>query len=94
MNAALSADLLERTHDFPCTFTFKVIGKVDNGFSARVIAAIREALHAEADPPFRVREAAGGRHISVTVEPLVQTAEQVLAVYRRIALIAGLVLVF
>jgi uncharacterized protein len=94
MNAAHSLELLERTHDFPCPYTFKVIGKVDNGFSARVVAAVREELHADADPPFRLREARGGRHVSVTLEPVMQTAEQVLAVYRRIGLIAGLVLVF
>lgn len=87
-----SLTLLEKTHEFPCTFTFKVIGRVENGFAARVVAAIRDELNSNTDPPFRLRETAGGRHVSVTVEPTVQSAQQVLAVYRRIRRMVGLVM--
>jgi putative lipoic acid-binding regulatory protein len=85
-------ELLEKTHRFPGTYMFKVIGKVENGFVARVVAAVRTELCAECDPPFRFREAVGGRHVSVTLEPQVQTAEQVLAIYRRIRQTRGLVM--
>jgi putative lipoic acid-binding regulatory protein len=87
-----SIQLLEKTHQFPGTYMFKVIGKVENGFMARVIAAVRDVLQQEADPPFHFRETVGGRHVSVTLEPRVQTAQQVLAIYRRIQGMAGLVL--
>jgi uncharacterized protein len=86
-------ELLERTHRFPCPYMFKAIGKVENGFAARLVAAVRDELAAEVDPPFRVREAVGGRHVAVSIEPVVQTAQQVLAVYQRISKIAGLVFV-
>ncbi len=89
-----SLALLEYTHHFPCAFTFKVIGRVENGFAARVVAAIREELASSIDPPFRLRETHGGRHVSVTVEPIVQTARQVLDVYRRIRDTAGVVMLF
>jgi putative lipoic acid-binding regulatory protein len=82
--------LLEATHTFPGPYIFKVIGKVENGFAARVVAAVREELEGEVDPPFRVREAVGGRHVSVTLEPVVQSAQQVLAVYRRVRKMTGL----
>jgi putative lipoic acid-binding regulatory protein len=72
---------------------FKAIGKVENGFAARLVAAVREELAAEVDPPFRVREAVGGRHVAVSIEPVVQTAQQVLNVYQRISKITGLVFV-
>jgi putative lipoic acid-binding regulatory protein len=85
-------ELLEKTHQFPGTYMFKVIGKVENGFVARVVAAVRTELAAERDPPFRFREAVGGRHVSGTLEPQVQTAEQVLAIYHRIRQTAGLVM--
>jgi putative lipoic acid-binding regulatory protein len=84
-------ELLEATHTFPGPYTFKAIGRAEQGFTARVVAAVREELAATADPPWRVREAAGGRHVAVTVEPIVQTAEQVLGVYRRLRQTAGLV---
>lgn len=85
-------ELLEKTHHFPGPYMFKFIGKVENGFVARVVAAVRDELSNELDPPFHVRETAGGRHVSVTVEPQVQTAQQVLAVYGRIRRLAGLVM--
>jgi putative lipoic acid-binding regulatory protein len=92
MTEAHSIELLESTHRFPCPYMFKVIGRVENGFVARVVAAIRDALAHEADPPFRFREAVGGRHVSVTVEPVVQTGQEVLAVYRRLRRTRGLVM--
>jgi uncharacterized protein len=85
-------DLLEKSHDFPCPYLFKIIGKVDEGFLARVLAAVREELSIEVDPPYRVREAVGGRHVSVTLEPVVQSAHQVLAIYRRLGVLDGLVM--
>jgi putative lipoic acid-binding regulatory protein len=83
-------ELLENNHDFPGPYVFKVIGLVDNGFVARVVAAVRDELAQEIDPPFRTRESAGGKHISITLEPTVQTAQQVLDVYRCIKKQAGL----
>jgi putative lipoic acid-binding regulatory protein len=87
-------ELLESTHQFPCPYMFKVIGQVDNGFVARVVAAVREELDEPADPPYRFRQALGGRHVAVTLEPTVKTARQVLAIYRRIRPIAGLVMLW
>jgi uncharacterized protein len=87
-----SVALLESTHDFPGAYLFKVIGRPEHGFVARVVAAVREELAGERDPPFTVRETAGGRHVAVTLEPTVQTPEQVLAVYARLQKMEGLVL--
>jgi putative lipoic acid-binding regulatory protein len=94
MDHTPSIELLESTHRFPGPYMFKVIGRVENGFAARVVAAVREELSEPADPPFRVRDAVGGRHVSVTLEPTLQTAEQVLAVYRRLRTLAGLVMLW
>ena len=87
-------ELLESTHRFPGRYMIKAIGRAERGFAARVVAAVREELAEAIDPPFRTRETAGGRHVSVTVEPTVQTAQQVIAVYRRIQRITGLVLLW
>ena len=53
-----------------------------------------EELGETVDPPFRLREAQGGRHVAVTIVPIIQRVDQVLAVYRRIRLLAGLVVLF
>jgi putative lipoic acid-binding regulatory protein len=87
-----SIELLKNTHHFPCAYMFKVIGRPDNGFVARVVAVVREELAIEIDPPYTFRQTAAGRHVSVTVEPHIQTVDQVLAVYRRLRLTEGLVM--
>lgn len=93
MESLPSIELLENTHIFPGQYMFKIIGRVEGGFVARVVAEVREELESPIDPPYRVRETAGGRHVSVTLEPTVQTAGQVLAVYRRLQTLTGLVMV-
>jgi putative lipoic acid-binding regulatory protein len=89
-----SVELLENTHQFPGYYMFKVIGKADNGFIARTVAAVREELFMEQDPPYFVREPRSGRHVAITLEPLVRDAEQVLALYRRLVELEGLVLLW
>ncbi len=86
--------LLESTHTFPGPYVFKVIGRTDLGFVARAVAAVRDELGDAEDPPYRVREAVGGRHIAVTLEPVVASARQVLAVYRRLSQLVGLVMLW
>jgi putative lipoic acid-binding regulatory protein len=87
-------ELLESTHEFPGTYMFKAIGRNEKGFVARAVAAVRDELAAAVDPPFSVREATGGRHVSVTVHADVDTAVQVLAVYRRLQALVGLVVLW
>jgi putative lipoic acid-binding regulatory protein len=92
MGEFASIELLEKTHQFPCRFMFKAIGRAENAFVSRVVAAVRDELAHDQDPPYRFRQAQGGRHVAVTLEPTVQTARQVLAVYQRMRKIAGVVM--
>lgn len=94
MNHLPSVELLENTHQFPGPYTFKVIGRVEAGFVARTVAAVRDQLDGEVDPPYRTRETSGGRHIAVTLEPQVQNAWEVIAIYQRLSLLAGLEYLF
>jgi len=87
-----SIELLEDTHEFPGIFVFKAIGRVENGFVARVVATIRDELEMDVDPPFSVRQTAHGRHVAVTIQPEIQSVYQVLAVYRRLQETDGLVM--
>jgi putative lipoic acid-binding regulatory protein len=94
MDTLPAIELLERTHTFPGPYMFKVIGKSDRGFLARAVAAVREELQEEIDPPYRIRETPSHRHIAVTLVPQVQSASQVLAVYRRLRKMVGLVMLW
>ena len=83
--------LLEATHTFPCPFLIKVIGRTEDDFVSRVVATLRAAQQLEDDPPFRTRETPNGRHVSVTLEPTVASADEVLEIYQRIRQVDGIV---
>ena len=90
MTEQVSIELLEKTHVFPCPYTFKLIGREEQGFVARAVTEVRLALNADRDPPYTVRSTADGKHIAVSLEPVVYSAQQVLAVYERVRDLAGL----
>jgi putative lipoic acid-binding regulatory protein len=87
-----SVELLESRHSFPCHYTFKVIGVTSDNFTARVIAAVRDELRLDCDPPFSLRQTRTGNHISVTLEPECQSSQQVLAIYSRLTGMDGLIM--
>lgn len=89
-----SKELLEATHKFPGIYIFKAIGTQDAGFTARVIAAVREELKLTIDPPHEERQSQGGRHVAVTVTVRVQSAAEVRAVYERLLTVRGLAILF
>jgi putative lipoic acid-binding regulatory protein len=89
---AESIELLNSAHDFPCGVMVKVIGKNENDLPQRVVNVVRQQLRLEFDPPFRTRETTGGRHVSVTVEPTFDDAEQVLDLYEALRTIEGIVM--
>ncbi|MFO0818401.1 MAG: DUF493 domain-containing protein [Pirellulales bacterium] len=85
-------DLLNATHQFPTRVTIKVIGDNRATFLDEVVAEIRIEMTVDEMPPYVVREARGGRHIAITLEPHLDDAERVLAVYARLQRIQGVVL--
>ena len=89
-----SVELLEANHRFPGPYLFKVIGKNEDDFVDRTIAAVRDELAASVDPPYSIRKTPGGRHVSVTLEVRVTSAQQVQALYKRIIQLAGLVILW
>lgn len=88
-----SLDLLNEVHSFPGPYTFKVIGADDRSFAARVVSLVRDELQLEEDPEFSIRRTRSGRHLSVTLEPTVPTAQSVVDLYQLIYRLDGLVMV-
>ena len=85
-------ELLDSIHSFPCPFRFKVIGNASDHFVGRVLAAFRLELPDGSEPSFSTRTTSGGRHVCVTVEPVMQSATDVIAVYARLRDLEGLVM--
>ena len=89
-----SVELLESIHAFPGVYRIKAIGRSDHDFEGRVIAAVISLLAAESDLDYSVRSTPGGRHVAVTLDVSVQSAEQVRSIYAEIRELEGLTLLF
>jgi len=92
VNYEQAVELLEATHEFPCEYWFKAVGKVDDGFTARVVAAVKTELFLNEEPAHHLRYTRGRRHVSVTVRAMVASPAEVLRVYSRLREIEGLVM--
>ena len=89
-----SVELLESTHFFPGVYKIKAIGRADDDFESRVVEAVCSHLPARSDLDYSVRTTPGGRHVAITLDISVQTAEQVRAIYAEIRDVEGLTLLF
>lgn len=92
MDRLPAIELIESVHEFPGPYIIKVIGAAEPTFVARIIAAVRDELKANVDPRASAFYTASGRHVSITLEPIVKSAEQVLDLYRRIRDTQGVML--
>ncbi len=89
-----SIELLEATHRFPGPFMFKVIGRSEEQFVARVLAAVRTSLGDDNEPAFSIRKTANGVHTCVTVEPEVPSAAAVVEIYSQLKNVDGVMMLF
>ena len=89
-----SIELLESVHTFPGTYCIKAIGQAEGDFAARVIAAACAELATPGEVDHSLRTTRDGRHVALTLEVTVQTAEQVRAIYAAIERVEGLTLLF
>lgn len=84
-----SKELIESTHEFPTAYPFKVIGRGEE-FVGNCVSRAEGLLGREV--PVRVRTSENGRHQSVTLEPVVHSADEILSMYQELSVIEGLVL--
>jgi putative lipoic acid-binding regulatory protein len=89
-----SVELLESIHFFPGVYKIKAIGQAEDNFESRVVEAVYSHVAARSDLDYSVRSTPGGRHVAVTLDISVQTAEQVRAIYAEIRDVKGLTLLF
>jgi putative lipoic acid-binding regulatory protein len=85
-------ELLNQTHAFPTRVVIKVIGVNRATLLTEVVTCVRSEMSFEDPPEYSTREARGGRHIAVTIEPMLEHAEQVLAIYDRLRKLEGIVM--
>ena len=91
-NAESLLESLETNHEFPCQYTFKAIGRNTESFVQSVIVAVAEELGDSDDPTHTVKGTPNGRHISVTLTPVVESAQHVMRIYKRLQMLDDLVM--
>jgi len=83
---------LETNHEFPCQFTFKAIGRNPESFLPSVVAAVAEELDDSDKPTHTVKGTPNGRHVAVTLTPVVESAQHVMRIYKRLQSLEDLVM--
>lgn len=91
-NSESLLESLETNHKFPCQYTFKAIGRNPESFVRAVVVIVAEELGHSDDPAHAVKETPNGRHISVTLTPVVESAQQVMKIYQRLQKLDDLVM--
>ena len=86
-----SKELIESTHSFPCHYVFKVIGLGATPFEEEV----RKAFTAELSLP-QARESkrlsGDGKHVAITLEIPVGSADKVIEIYQKLVKLPHLTL--
>jgi hypothetical protein len=85
-----SVELLESIHSFPGVFQIKAIGVNENDFVARVLTAVQEEVATPSEIDHTLRETPDGKHVSLTLDVTVQSAEQVRAIWDKVHKVEGL----
>jgi uncharacterized protein len=83
-------ELLQSVHTFPGTYQIRAIGSVENDFIGRVVALVQGELAGPSEVDYAERFTPDGRHVSVTLDITVQSAEQVLLIYQQLQGVEGL----
>ena len=89
-----SLELLESSHAFPGVYQIKAIGSAEGDFAGRVLAAAAEELASPMEIDHSIRTTRGGRHVALTMDISVQSADQVRAIYGRLRDLDGLTILF
>jgi uncharacterized protein len=84
--------LIEEMHEFPGPYMLKVIGRTGGTFEADVMATTREVLELDVDPEHSKKMTPNGKHISLTLDFVVQSIDQLETLFERIKKIDDVVM--
>jgi putative lipoic acid-binding regulatory protein len=85
-----SLDLIEKMHQFPGPFTFKVIGDSREDFVAEALTLTMDALGDDRDFTHSSRSSSAGNHLAITLAVRMHSAKEVHAVYKNLLKLTGL----
>lgn len=83
-------ELIEATHRFPCSFTFKVIGDSRTDFTEDALNLVVASLGEDRELSHTSRNSATGIHTAITISVHLKNADEVHAVYAELLKLTGL----
>lgn len=85
-------ELLESVHEFPCVYSFKIIATNDEALLKNIVLAIQTILKLENTPQYSTRISKSGKHASLTLDIMLQKAQEVHLVYEELLKIPGILM--
>lgn len=85
-------ELLESVHKFPGTYPFKIIASNDDETIKRILEVLKTQLGLSEEPKYSSRLSESGKHLSITVEPILQRAQDVHLIYEALLKTPGVLL--
>ncbi len=86
-------ELLKLSHSFPGPYTFKVIVEASPDIVEKLITELSKLLNWQASPQYSSRTTDSGKHIAITLEPVMRTPEEVHTVYNHLGSMQGVILI-
>lgn len=86
-------DLLERAHDFPCTYRIKAFGPSGAPFRSALLDAAGEVLGADRVNVAGERSTRSGDRVCITLALEVENVDDIVGVYDRLHDVRGLSLI-
>lgn len=85
-------ELLESVHKFPGTYTFKIIALNNEETLKNILEVMKVKLNLPELPKYTSRVSEGGKHVSITLEPTLQKAQDVHDIYQALLETKGVLL--
>jgi putative lipoic acid-binding regulatory protein len=83
-------ELIEATHRFPCSYTFKVIGDSRSDFTEDALNLTLTAIGEDRELSHTSRNSATGIHTAITISVHLKNADEVHAIYSELLKLNGL----
>lgn len=85
-------ELLESVHKFPGNYTFKIIAINNEETLKNILEVMKVKLNLPEPPKYTSRVSEGGKHVSITLEPTLQKAQDVHDIYKALLETKGVLL--
>ena len=85
-------ELLEAVHQFPGNYTFKIIAENEATIIERVVDQMKQICPRLKDVPYTSRLTENKKYLSITIDIVVESAQEIHTLYNSLLKVSGIVL--